>query len=301
MKFVTFRHEDKQSVGVAVDDARVIDVRQAERQKTGDVTVSGDLQSWIEEGDEFLQKVKEIVDWAQDTGEGEFLFDLNDVTLVAPIPRPRKNIFCIGKNYVDHAKELGSEADIPEHPMVFSKPPTTVTGPESPVSVPSGLTDFLDYEGELAVVIGKEAKAVAKADAYEYVFGYTIINDVSARDIQSRHKQFLLGKSLDTSCPMGPYIVHKSAIADPHNLHLETKVNGDIRQSANTELMIFDIPTLISVISQGTTLEPGDIIATGTPAGVGKGMKPPQPLRSGDVVEITVDGIGTLKNTVSEG
>ncbi|HET7580318.1 MAG TPA: fumarylacetoacetate hydrolase family protein [Bacillales bacterium] len=298
MKFVTFLHKDERRAGV-VEGQAVIDVQQAERQKMGDVTLSDDLLSWIEE--DSLSRVKEVVDWARDRNEGTFLIPLNEVELTAPIPRPRKNIFCIGKNYVDHAKELGSEADIPDHPLVFSKPPTTVIGTETPVLLHTKVTDFLDYEGELAVVIGKTGKGITKEKAYDHVFGYTIINDISARDIQSRHKQFLLGKSLDTACPMGPFIVDKSEIRDPQKLQLETKVNGEVRQSANTELMIFDIPTLIETISAGTTLEAGDIIATGTPAGVGKGMKPPQNLKADDVIEITVEDIGTLKNPVSAG
>lgn len=300
MKFVTFVYNEELRSGVAVDDHLVIDVQQAERQKMGDVTVRGDLQDWIDKGESYLERIKEIVEWAKNQQDGEFLFKLKDIQLAAPIPRPKKNIFCIGKNYADHAIELGSEADIPEHPMVFSKPPTTVTGPETPVLLHAEVTDQLDYEGELAVVIGKKGKGISKEEAFDYVFGYTIINDVTARDLQTRHKQFLLGKSLDTACPMGPYLVHKSEIADPHNLHIETKVNGDVRQSANTDQLIFDIPTLIATISAGTTLEPGDIIATGTPAGVGKGMKPPQYLKAGDVMEITVEGLGTLKNTISE-
>ncbi|HET7581056.1 MAG TPA: fumarylacetoacetate hydrolase family protein [Bacillales bacterium] len=299
MKFVTFFHKDQLKTGVVVNDHFIVEVQQAERQKMGDVTIRGGLQDWVENGEHYLNRISEVVQWAQEQKQGQFLHELKDVQLAAPLPRPRKNIFCIGKNYADHAKELGSEADIPEYPMVFSKPPTTVTGPEMPVFLHKEVTDALDYEGELAVVIGKRGKGISKDQAYDYVFGYTLINDVTARDLQQRHKQFLLGKSLDSACPMGPYLVHKNEVADPHSLNIETKVNGEVRQSANTEQMIFDIPTLISTISAGTTIEPGDIIATGTPAGVGKGMKPPQYLRAGDVMEVTVEGLGTLKNTIS--
>lgn len=298
MKLVSFLHNGKQKAGVVMND-KVLDVQQAERQKIGDVSIPADVQGWIEEGETMLGQLVEIVNWAKTHEQANFQYDLDEIEWLAPIPRPRKNIFCIGKNYVDHALEMGTQADIPEYPMVFSKPPTTVTGHEQPILLHANVTDFLDYEGELGVVIGKTGKAISKEDAYDHVFGYTIINDVSARDVQQRHKQFLLGKSLDTGCPMGPYLVHKSEIPNPHALHIETKVNGEVRQSASTEQMIFDIPTLIETISAGTTLEAGDIIATGTPAGVGKGMKPPQKLQAGDVVEITVEGIGTLKNTVS--
>ncbi|HEX7063975.1 MAG TPA: fumarylacetoacetate hydrolase family protein [Bacillales bacterium] len=299
MKFVTFIHEDQLKAGVVIQGERIVDIQQAERQKMGDVAISGNLLDWIQGGDSLLERIREIAEWADKKPGAGFIHEFKELQLAAPIPHPRKNIFCIGKNYADHAKELGSAADIPKHPMVFSKPPTTVTGPEMPVLLHNKVTDSLDYEGELAVVMGKKGKGISKEEAYDHVFGYTIINDVTARDLQQRHQQFLLGKSLDSACPMGPYLVHKKEVADPHSLSIKTKVNGEIRQSANTEQMIFDIPTLISTISAGTTLEPGDIIATGTPAGVGKGMKPPQYLRAGDVMEITVEGLGTLKNTIS--
>lgn len=300
MEIVTFEHNGEKKAGVVIDKDRVVDVQQAEQQKMGEVSLSADVQVWMEGGEAYLDEVMRMVEWAEEKGEGAFLLDLKDVRLAAPIPRPRKNIFCIGKNYADHAMELGSEADIPSDPMVFSKAPTAVVGPEVPVLLHRDVTDSLDYEGELAVVIGKQGKGIAKEDAYDYVFGYTMINDVTARDLQERHQQFLLGKSLDTSCPMGPWLVHKDEIADSHDLKIETRVNGEVRQSADTGQMIFDIPTLISTISAGTTLEAGDIIATGTPAGVGKGMKPPQFLQAGDVMEVTVEGMGTLKNQVSE-
>ncbi len=188
--------------------------------------------------------------------------------------------------------------DLPKYPVVFSKPPTTVIGPEMDIDSHPGVTEQLDYEGELAVVIGSKAKSVKKESAFEYVFGYTIINDVTARDKQRLHGQWLLGKSFDTFCPMGPVLVNKDALAHPHSLQLTTRVNGEVRQSSNTSLMIFDIPTLIATITAGTTLEPGDIIATGTPAGVGKGFKPPRFLKAGDTVEVEIEGIGLLRNRV---
>jgi 2-keto-4-pentenoate hydratase/2-oxohepta-3-ene-1,7-dioic acid hydratase in catechol pathway len=301
MKFVTFFDSDGVTLkpGVLLNDNLVADVQQAQRQKMGDVTIKGDLFNWIEQGESYYRDIVEIVDWAVDHQHESFIHHLKDLRLAAPISRPRKNIFCIGKNYADHAREFDREAELPKHPLVFSKPPTTISHPNSSVSLHADVTDFLDYEGELAVVIGKRGKGIRKEEVYDHVFGYTLINDISARDVQARHQQFLLGKSLDGSCPMGPCIVHKSEIDDPSRLHIETKVNADVRQSADTSLMIFDIPTLISVISAGTTLEAGDVIATGTPAGVGKGMGPPQPLKDGDVVEIAVEGIGRLKNTIS--
>lgn len=278
MKFVTFRHENEVKAGWLLDDRHIIKTQQ------------NSLLELIKQG-------KSTLDKNQDYNPQDVI-NRTDIELLAPIPRPEKNIFCIGKNYADHAKELGSEKDIPTAPMVFTKTPTTVIGPDENILFPESVTDSLDYEGELAVVIGQTGKQIQKEKAYDYVFGYTIINDVTARDLQKRHKQFFLGKSLDTSCPMGPVIVHKSAVKDPHHLKIETRVNGEVRQSANTSDVIFDIPELIKTISAGTTLEPGDIIATGTPAGVGKGFNPPRYLKAGDVVEITVEGIGTLKNQI---
>jgi 2-keto-4-pentenoate hydratase/2-oxohepta-3-ene-1,7-dioic acid hydratase in catechol pathway len=188
---------------------------------------------------------------------------------------------------------------LPEHPVIFSKPPTTVIGPEMEIDSHPAVTSQLDYEGELAVVIGRRAKSVSKQNALDFVFGYTILNDVTARDKQSLHGQWLLGKGFDTFCPMGPVLVHKDDMPNPHNLELSTRVNGEVRQATNTSLMIFDIATVIAAITQGTTLEPGDIIATGTPSGVGKGMKPPRFMKAGDVVEVEIKGIGALRNPVA--
>ena len=221
-----------------------------------------------------------------------------EVKWLAPIPRPAKNIFCVGKNYAEHAIEMGSKDDIPEHIMLFSKAPTSVTGHEQPVPLHEDVTGQLDYEGELAIIIGKKGRAIPKEEAFNYIFGYTILNDVTARDLQARHKQFLLGKSLDGSCPMGPYIVHKSALPNPENVKIVTKVNGEIRQNGHTGQFIFKIPEMIEVLSKGMTVEPGDIIATGTPAGVGKGFNPPKFLKNGDKVEIEIEGIGTLRNVI---
>ena len=209
--------------------------------------------------------------------------------LLAPIPRPRKNIFCVGRNYVEHARERGAEA--PEHPVFFTKPPTSVVGPDARVPYPSQTQQF-DYEGELAVVIGQGGRDIPRERALEHVFGYTILNDLTARDLQRRHQQWFKGKSLDGTCPLGPAIVSADEVGDPHRLQLETRVNGELRQSASTELFIFDIPELIAVLSAGMTLEPGDIIATGTPAGVGAATG--QLLQRGDRVDITITGLGTL-------
>lgn len=299
MKYITGKKDGATFIGVVnTDEQTVIDLQAAGNRMEETVKVPSSLLEGIALGEEFFDVSKKIVDYAEKQLSAEYIYPLNTVQLLAPIPRPAKNIFCVGKNYVDHALELGSEEDIPEHIMLFSKVPTTVIGHGATVLHHQHVTKQLDYEGELAVVIGKRGKGIVKEEALDYVFGYTIINDITARDLQARHKQFLLGKSLDTSCPMGPWIVHKSLILDPNKLHIETKVNGETRQKANTEQFIFNVETIISTVSQGMTLEPGDIIATGTPAGVGKGMKPPRFLQPGDVIEITIEGIGTLQNQI---
>lgn len=232
---------------------------------------------------------------------------LESVRLRAPIPAPRRNIFCVGKNYREHAAEFGRSGydtpsrstDLPQRPVVFSKATTAVTGPHDDVASHPGVTAELDYEGELAVIIGSGGRGIPRDRALDHVWGYTIINDVTARDLQRDHKQWLLGKSLDTHCPMGPCAVTADEVPDPAALELETLVNGETRQLALVKDLVFDIPELISTISAGTTLLPGDVLATGTPAGVGIGFDPPRFLRSGDVVEITVSGLGRLRNRIA--
>lgn len=231
---------------------------------------------------------------------------LGKVTLLAPVPRPARNIFCVGKNYRAHAEEFtrsgfdaGQQAgdSIPGAPIFFTKAPETVIAHGEAIWDAEGVTDALDYEAELAVVIGQGGRGIRKADAMKHVFGYTIVNDVTARDWQKRHQQWFLGKSFDTFAPMGPALVTSDEI-DGQNLGLRCYVNGELRQDANTRDLIFDIPTLIETLSAGITLYPGDIIATGTPEGVGVGFKPPRFLHRGDTVRIEIDGIGTLENPV---
>jgi len=302
MKFVTVVYNQETYVGLM--DAKcqkVLLLNEVEQEITRSEKFPASLAECIAMGEGFIRQVKEVTDWVETNGRAASLYKpLNKVTLLAPIPRPGKNIFCIGKNYREHAIELGSEADVPEHIMVFTKAPTTVIGPNEVVLSHREVTGQLDYEGELAVVIGKRGRAIKREEALDYVFGYTIINDVTARDLQSRHKQFFIGKSLDTTCPMGPWIVDKSEIDNPNHLNIETRVNGEVRQSSNTEKFIFPIEEIISVLSAGMTLEPGDIISTGTPAGVGKGLKPPKFLRPGDQVEVTIEKIGTLVNRIGD-
>ena len=226
---------------------------------------------------------------------------LADVALDAPIPLPRRNLWCVGRNYHAHAKELAASvfkdnsANTEEWPIVFTKVPECVVGPHDAVRVPVEVTTEVDYEAELAVVIGKGGKNITRTAAMAHVFGYTIVNDVSARDVQVRHQQWDMGKSFDTFCPMGPWIVTADAL-DGTQTRVRCWVNGALRQDGPTQNMIFDIPTLIETISRGITLYPGDVIATGTPAGVGMGMQPPRYLAAGDVVRIEVDGIGAIEN-----
>ena len=262
------------------------------------IPLPGTMLELLEQGQSAIDTVEKILAKEKDYP----LIPLSTVRLLAPIPRPQKNIFCIGKNYVEHALEFDKTQDVnvavPKHPVIFSKPPTTVIGPDDKINSHPQVTSELDYEVELAVIIGKKGTYISQEDAWDYVFGYTIINDVTARDLQKRHLQWLRGKGLDTFAPMGPYLVHKSAVANVQNLPITSKVNGEIRQNANTGDLVFKIPELIATISAGLTLEPGDIIATGTPAGVGAGFKPPRFLQKGDQMELSIGELGVLKNTV---
>ena len=231
---------------------------------------------------------------------------LAQLRLAAPIPRPVRNVFCVGKNYREHAQELQKEGStiaardaIPEVPIFFTKATSTVIGPGDPIPAWLDPTRSTDYEGELAVVIGPGGRGIARADAMRHVYGYTIINDATARVLQGRHQQWFLGKSIDGFCPMGPAVVTTDSVPDPGQLRVQTRVNGELRQNATVSGLIFDIPALIETLSRTLTLEPGDLIATGTPAGVGMGFKPPKYLKKGDVVAITIEPIGTLENPVA--
>lgn len=241
---------------------------------------------------------------------------LSQVDLLAPVPRPRRNIFCVGKNYLEHAREFGvsgydsvpapesSDAThAPSHPVVFTKPPSSVVGPDAKVFTHPSVTNEIDYEGELAVIIGRGGRNIRAEEAPKHIWGYTIANDVTARDLQRDHKQWFLGKGLDTFCPLGPYAVTADEV-DPKglgrpDLSLESYVNGELRQQTTTLALIFDVPTLIATISAGMTLEPGDIIATGTPSGVGIGYDPPRFLKSGDEMVISITALGSLRNSIA--
>ncbi|WP_144150901.1 fumarylacetoacetate hydrolase family protein [Paraburkholderia sp. BCC1885] len=231
---------------------------------------------------------------------------LRESMILAPIDQPRRNIFCVGKNYSEHAAEFQksgfdhSAKDgefAPEAPVVFTKPASTVIGPGAEIPRHANVTSQLDYEAELGVVIGKGGRGITKSDAMNHVFGYTVINDVTARDLQKLHRQWFIGKALDGFCPMGPYVVTADEV-DGQNLDIRCWVNGELRQNSNTRQLIFDIPTLIATLSAGIELQPGDVIATGTPAGVGIGFSPPKFLQAGDEVRIEIQNVGVLVNKI---
>ena len=234
-------------------------------------------------------------DLAQDAEAG-LAYRADRVRLHAPIPRPKKNVFCLGQNYAAHATESGNPP--PAAPIYFTKPPTTVIGPGEAIPYPQGLTTRLDWEVELGVVIGLGGRDIPEARALDHVFGYTVFNDVTARDLQYRTSQWFKGKSLDGSCPMGPLIVTADEIPDPQRLRLQLSVNGVKKQDSNTSDMIFSVARIIADLSAGMTLEPGDCISTGTPQGVGDGRKPPEYLKPGDLMDAEVERIGVLRNPV---
>jgi 2-keto-4-pentenoate hydratase/2-oxohepta-3-ene-1,7-dioic acid hydratase in catechol pathway len=294
MHLVTFTEDGKTRLGV-LDRARgeVVDLSRA------GLGLPTDMLAFIARGEPALAEARA----ALTSGAGRL--PLAKVHLVAPIPRPGRNIFCVGKNYRDHVQELqkpgstiAARDTIPEAPIFFTKATSSVIGPNRPI--PAGLdpTHSADYEGELGVVIGPGGRAITRQDAMRHVYGYTIINDVTSRVLQGRHQQWFLGKSLDGFCPMGPAIATADEVPNVGELRVQTRVNGEPRQDAPVSSLIFDIPTLIETLSRTLTLEPGDIIATGTPAGVGMGFQPPKYLTKGDLVAITIEPIGTLENPV---
>lgn len=284
MRIATYEHQGQRRVGrVSADGGQVTAFAlDANRAHLGALSL-------IERGD-----------WNALPLQGQAV-STGQVKLLAPIPQPRRNVFCVGRNYHEHAKELrdsvfkNNNANVAAWPIVFTKVPECVVGPNDDVHLPGGITEQIDYESELAVVIGTGGKNIRKEDALKHIFGYTIVNDVTARDVQIRHQQWDLGKSFDTFCPMGPWIVTADEL-DGTNTRVRGWVNGQLRQDGRTSDLIFDIPTLIETCSRGITLYPGDVIATGTPAGVGMGLDPPQYLKSGDVVRVQIDGIGAIEN-----
>ena len=286
MRLVTYIYEDQLKPG-AMRGNDIVDISAA----------APDILSLISMKDKGLAQVQDLLQTNTDA------LSLEQVQLAAPIPSPRRNIMCLGLNYVEHAEEhysvAGQQTKVPEYPLIFNKATTTANGPFDDFRYDAAVTAELDWEVELAIIIGKEGRNVSAEKAMDYVYGYTVLNDLSARDLQRFHIQFFKGKSLDGSCPMGPWIVTKDQLPDPQNLQLVSRVNGQVKQNSNTSLMIFNIPSIIEHLSFGMSLLPGDIIATGTPSGVGFARQPPEFLKAGDIVECEVEGIGAIRNVIS--
>jgi 2-keto-4-pentenoate hydratase/2-oxohepta-3-ene-1,7-dioic acid hydratase in catechol pathway len=286
MRLVTYQDESGIHLGALHDDTAVVSLD----------AVAPSMLALIDGGNALLAQARAALERAATVQP------LSAVKLLAPIPRPRQNIVCLGMNYVAHAIESdrakGREPKLPEHPVFFTKAVTAVCGPDDDVPLDTRVTNQLDYEVELAYIVGRTAKNIARENALSYIFGYTIINDVSAREVQNKHQQFFKGKSLDHSCPMGPWIVTADEIPDPAALGLRLRLNGEIRQDSTVGDLIFDIPTTLAVLSLGQTVEPGTIVSTGTPSGVGMGFNPPKYMQPGDMMEAEVDQIGVLRNRV---
>lgn len=299
MKLLSFRYEGKEAFGPKVKKEEAVwDVLKIQHELEVLPSFPAQLIEGIAQGVEFVEQIRKLADAAiHSENPDDFKHSFSDIEWLAPIPRTPKNVLCVGKNYSEHAKEMGEEA--PVDLVVFTKSPASITGNDETVPVHAELTDSYDYEGELAIVIGKGGSSIQKQIAYDHVFGYTIANDLTARDLQSKHQQYFLGKSLPMSCPMGPYIVTKDEIPEAQNLSIVTKVNEEIRQNGNTKDMIRRVDAIVSEISRYTPLEPGDIILTGSPAGVGKGLNPPKFLKAGDSVKVSIESIGTLVTHLS--
>jgi 2-keto-4-pentenoate hydratase/2-oxohepta-3-ene-1,7-dioic acid hydratase in catechol pathway len=295
MQIITYHYNRQQCLAVKLGDRVILP------------SLSGDwpadinsVLALIDRGTAMVARLQQLVDDAAPAYQTPF----DPVLLAAPIPRARRNVICLGWNYADHAEESAAaskrEYTLPEYPVVFTKSPTSITGPYTDIPFDANLSSQIDWEVELGVIIGAGGRGIKVENALRHVFGYTVMNDISARDIQSRHKQFFLGKSLDKSSPMGPSIVTADEIPDPQALWLRSWVNGVLKQESHTARQIFDVATTLSILSRGMSLEPGDIIATGTPSGVGFARKPPEFLGPGDVVECEVEEIGRLKNRIMQ-
>lgn len=291
MRIITFTDSKGPRIGVLEGD-QVRDVC------LGDTDIPRDLADAIAQGPDMQSRIAKAATRSPSLA-------LSRVQLLAPFPRPRRNVFCVGKNYHEHAAEFhnsgfdaSSTTAVPDLPILFTKPSNAVIAHGETIPASEDRTNSVDYEGELTVVIGKGGRHISKAKAFEHVFGYTIINDVTSRTQQHAHKQWFLGKSRDGFCPMGPCVVTADEVPDVRALQLQTWVNDERRQNASVSDLIFDVPTLIECLSEGITLEPGDLIATGTPVGVGIGFKPPKFLKAGDVVRISIPPIGDLVNPV---
>ncbi len=301
MKLLTYKTQDTEPRLGFLHNNQVVDME--DFGEISNFPLPNDMLDLIDMGFEIIAEITELISETEENFFEEISYELDEVTFLAPIEKPRKNIIGIGLNYTEHvaesARTLDTTGKLPSKPIIFSKPPTTVTATNTEIIKNTKLTEQLDWEVELAVIIGKKGKYVAKAEALDYVFGYTVINDISARDCR-REGQWIVSKGQDTFAPMGPVLVTRDEIENPHNLNLSLKVNGVEKQNSNTKFLLFNINDLIEDLSIVFTLEPGDIIATGTPAGVGAGRNPQEWMYDGDVVEATVEGIGTIVNTIKE-
>jgi 2-keto-4-pentenoate hydratase/2-oxohepta-3-ene-1,7-dioic acid hydratase in catechol pathway len=302
MRYATFSlpNEARSRLGVARADT-LIDVH--ELLSAGADAIPRTLSELISQGRGEWERLNRLIDQAlAGNPPASATHRADTVRWHAPTGRPLKNVVCLGLNYISHAKESaqarGREFKIPEAPVFFTKAPTSVTGPNDSIPWDSSLTAQLDYEAELGVVIGLAGKDIRRANALDHVFGYTVINDISARDLQKTHLQWFKGKSLDGFCPVGPVIVTADEFGDPQTKRISLRVNGVEKQNSTTANMIFAVDTIIEVLSKGMTLEPGDVIATGTPEGVGLGRTPQEFLKDGDIVETSVEGIGMLRNQI---
>lgn len=287
MKLVTFSLSGQSRLGVLRADGAIADVSRA------DSGIPADMREFLAGGEALRQRAESVAGGIA----AEYVLDTQTAHIGPPIPHPDK-ILCIGVNYKDHIEETNSET--PEHPVVFSKYSNTIIGPGDAIHLPA-ISEMVDYEAEFAVVMGRTARNVAKADALDYVGGYTILNDVSARDFQKRTSQWTIGKSFDTFAPIGPVLVTPDEIPDPHTLDIKLRLNGVEMQSSNTAQLLFNVNALIEDITAAITLQPGDIISTGTPGGVGMARDPQVLLKPGDEIEVEVEGIGVLRNPVIQG
>ena len=309
MKLITFTTAGFSRIGALVEGEKVVDLNygyQAQLQSEGqyryeaiaEAYVPAKMEGFLQGGKESMEIAKTVIDYAlanPDSFKHKLIYDKSEVKVNAPVTNPGK-IFCVGHNYREHILEMGRE--LPSNPVLFAKFANAVIGPEDDIPF-HPISEQLDYEAEFTVIIGKQARNVSEEDALDYVAGYTIANDVTYRDIQRRTLQWLQGKTVDGSAPMGPWMVTSDELTNPSGLGVVLTVNGEVRQKTNTENLVFSVPHLVSFLSNLVTLEPGDIILTGTPGGVGVAMDPPTFLRDGDVVKIEIDQVGVLENKVA--
>tara|TARA_Y100000022_G_C13251449_1_gene377390 strand:- start:682 stop:1569 length:888 start_codon:yes stop_codon:yes gene_type:complete len=294
MRFVTFKKNNEIRAGLEILNKGIIDINKVDKNLPNDLNNIIKNYSMIKDQIQNIYKSQNIH------------YSMNEVDLLSPIPVPVRDIICVGKNYAEHAKEVQKSSfstsqgkmQVPKEPIIFNKATTSVIGPNDKIELVNDRTNTTDYEGELGVIIGKRTKNIKYSNATDVIFGYTIINDVTARKLQNNHKQWFIGKSPDTYCPIGPSIVTKDEIKIIEDIKIQTFINGEIRQTGIVKDMIFNIPTIIETLAKSMTLVEGDIIATGTPSGVGIGFDPPKFLKSGDKVKISIDPIGILENDV---